>query len=261
MASWTARRCRRRNLARLRAAWRAPRSAQEELLCALFAETLGIAEVGIEGNFFELGGDSISSIQLVAKARQAGLIITPRDVFEHQSVEALAAVAGALHKTDAAVSDIGIGPLPLTPIMRWLLERGGSIGGFSQSMLLRVPARLTQEQLVGVIQAVLDHHDALRLRLVGALDSAEEWSLEIAEPGAIKAAGCVRRVEVSGLDEGGRLGCMEEEAEAAQARLEPEAGRMLQAVWFDAGGGAGGAAFTHYPSPGRRRSLLADPCA
>ena len=114
---------------------------------------------------------------------------------------------------------------------RWLDWRR-----FSQSMLLQVPARLTQEQLVGVLQAVLDHHDALRLRLVGALDSAEEWSLEIAEPGAIKAAGCVRRVEVSGLDEGGRLGCMEEEAEAAQARLEPEAGRMLQAVWFDAGG-------------------------
>ena len=72
---------------------RAPRSPQEEILCALFAETLGIAGVGIEGNFFELGGDSISSIQLVAKARKAGLIISPRDVFEHQSVEALAAAA------------------------------------------------------------------------------------------------------------------------------------------------------------------------
>ena len=89
-------------LARLAHSCRAPSTPQEELLCTLFAETLGIAEVGIEGNFFELGGDSISSIQLVAKARQAGLVITPRDVFEHQSVEALAAVAGALHKTDAA---------------------------------------------------------------------------------------------------------------------------------------------------------------
>ena len=48
----------------------------------------GYCRGGIEGNFFELGGDSISSIELVAKARQAGLIITPRDVFEHQSVEA-----------------------------------------------------------------------------------------------------------------------------------------------------------------------------
>ena len=234
MASWIARRCRRRSSA-LSAAWRAPSTAQEELLCALFAETLGIAGVGIEGNFFELGGDSISSIELVSRARQAGLIITPRDIFQHQSVEAVAAVARAVDKSEAAPRDIGIGALPLTPIMHWLLGRGGSMRRFSQSMLLQVPARLTKEQLVGVIQAVLDHHDALRLRLVGALDSAEEWSLEIAEPGAIKAAGCVRRVEVSGLDEGGRLGCMEEEAEAAQARLEPEAGRMLQAVWFDAG--------------------------
>ena len=118
--------------------------------------------------------------------------------------------------------------------MHWLLGRGGSIRRFSQSMLLEVRAKLTEEQLVGVLQALLDHHDALRLRLVGASDSAE-WSLEIPEPGTIKAAGCVRRVEVSGLDEGGRLACMVEQAEAAQARLEPEAGLMLQAVWFDAG--------------------------
>ena len=216
--------------------WRAPSSPQEEILCALFTEVLGISGVGIEGNFFELGGDSISSIQLVAKARKAGLIISPRDVFEHQSVEALAAAASVVQATDAApgADSGGVGRLPLSPIMHWLLGRGGSIRRFSQSMLLEVPARLTKEQLVGVLQAVLDHHDALRLRLVGASDSAE-WSLEIPEPGTMKAAGCVRRVEVSGLDEGGRLACMEEEAQGAQARLEPEAGVMLQAVWFDAG--------------------------
>ena len=91
--------------------------------------------------------------------------------------------------------------------MHWLLGRGGSIGRFSQSMLLEVPARLTEEQLVRVLQALLDHHDALRLRLVGASDNAE-WSLEIAPPGTMKAAGCVRRIDVSGLDEGGRLACM-----------------------------------------------------
>ena len=61
------------------------------LLCALFAETLGLPRVGIEDNFFELGGDSMSSIELVSRARQAGLLITPRDIFHHQSVEALAA--------------------------------------------------------------------------------------------------------------------------------------------------------------------------
>ena len=215
---------------------RAPSTPREEILCALFAEVLGISGVGVEGNFFELGGDSISSIQLVAKARQAGLIITPRDVFAHQSVEALAAVASVVQATDAApgADSGGVGRLPLSPIMHWLLGRGGSIRRFSQSMLLEVPARLTEEQLVGVFQALMDHHDALRLRLVGASESAE-WSLEIPEPGTMKAAGCVRRVEVSGLDEGGRRACMVEQAEGAQARLEPEAGVMVQAVWFDAG--------------------------
>ena len=76
-----------------------------------------------------------------------------------------------MHKTNAAVSDVGIGPLPLSPIMRWLLERGGSIGGFSQSMLLQVPTQLTEDQLIGAVQALLDHHDALRLRLVGSWES------------------------------------------------------------------------------------------
>ena len=221
---------------RVTTTWQAPGTPQEELLCALFAETLGLPRVGIEDNFFELGGDSISSIELVSRARQAGLLITPRDIFQHQSVEALAAVAGAMHKTNAAVSDVGIGPLPLSPIMRWLLERGGSIGGFSQSMLLQVPTQLTEDQLIGAVQALLDHHDALRLRLVvGAGESTGAWGLEVAPPGAIRAAACVRRIDVSALDELAARACRVEQAREAQSRLEPEAGVMVQAVWFDAG--------------------------
>ena len=218
------------------AAWRAPRTAQEEILCALFAETIGVPRVGIDGNFFALGGDSISSMQLVAKARKAGLLITPRDVFQHQSVEALAAVAGVVQATGAApgADSGGVGRLPLSPIMHRLLGRGGSIGRFSQSMLLEVPAQLGEEQLIATFQALLDHHDALRLRLVRLSDSAQ-WSLEVAPPGTIMASACVRRIDVSALDEPMGRACMNEQAQAAQARLEPEAGVMLQAVWFDAG--------------------------
>src|SRR5262249_37728474 len=67
---------------------RLPRSAQEEVLSGLIAEVLGLERVGIDDNFFALGGDSIVSIQLVSRARKAGLIITPRAVFQHQTVEA-----------------------------------------------------------------------------------------------------------------------------------------------------------------------------
>ena len=76
-------------------AGRGPRTPQEEILCGLFAEVLGLGRVGIDDNFFELGGDSIMSIQLVSRARKAGLVITPRAVFQHQTVAALAAVAAA----------------------------------------------------------------------------------------------------------------------------------------------------------------------
>src|ERR1700736_2168739 len=110
--------------------WLAPRTPREELLCLLFAETLGLPRVGIEDSFFELGGDSISSIQLVSRARKAGLVITPRDVFQYQNVAALAAIASGGQRTEAASVDDAIGTLPLSPIMHWLLERGGSIGGF-----------------------------------------------------------------------------------------------------------------------------------
>ena len=149
---------------------RAPRTPQEAILCSLFAEVLGVERVGIDDNFFERGGDSIVSIQLVSRARRAGLSITPRMVFQHQTVEALAAAAGVVAEPSSALSEadrarLAVGGLPATPIMRWLKERGGPLDGFSQSMLLRVPAGLSQQHLTAALAAVLDHHDALRLRL------------------------------------------------------------------------------------------------
>jgi acyl carrier protein len=72
---------------------RAPRTAREELLCGLFAEVLGAERVGVDDSFFDLGGDSIVSIQLVSRAREAGLVLTPRDVFAAKTVAALAQAA------------------------------------------------------------------------------------------------------------------------------------------------------------------------
>jgi aryl carrier-like protein len=72
---------------------RPPRDPREELLCQLFAEVLDVPAVGIDDSFFDLGGDSIVSMRLVSRAREAGLEFDRRDVFTHQSVAELAAVA------------------------------------------------------------------------------------------------------------------------------------------------------------------------
>ena len=218
---------------------RAPRTPQEELLCSLFAETLGVGEVGIDDNFFALGGDSIMSIQLVSRARRAGLAITPRAVFQHQTVASLAALAAATQEPTAeAISDVAVGELPATPIMRWLAERGGPIGRFSQALLLTAPAALGIEHLATALQSVLDHHDVLRLRLDDT--PAQDWRLRVMPRGTVPARDCICRVDISGLDTAARQALIAKEASRAAGRLDPSEGMMLQAVWFDAGRDAPG---------------------
>ncbi|MEV7358650.1 phosphopantetheine-binding protein, partial [Kitasatospora sp. NPDC091276] len=72
---------------------RAPRTERERVLCDILAEVLGTGRVGIDEDFFALGGDSIRSIQVVSRARRAGLTLTTRDIFTHKTAAALAQVA------------------------------------------------------------------------------------------------------------------------------------------------------------------------
>ncbi|WP_086879646.1 non-ribosomal peptide synthetase [Streptomyces rhizosphaericus] len=218
---------------------RAPSGAREETLRRLVAEVLGLGveEVGVDDSFFYLGGDSIVSIQLVARARAAGLLFTPKDVFRHQTVAALAAAAGTVPEAEAEDPDAGIGEIPATPILNWLSERNGPIGRFHQSMLLQTPAELDLDRLVTVVQTLLDHHDALRARLNR---TGRQWSLEVAARGAVRAADLIRRVDLTGLDDAERRARLAEHSDAAVGRLDPEHGTMAQFVWFDAGSGERG---------------------
>ncbi|WP_301184563.1 non-ribosomal peptide synthetase [Streptomyces sp. NL15-2K] len=227
---------------------RQPRNPTETLLCELFAEVLGIERVDVAESFFAAGGDSISSIQLVSRARRAGLRFSPRDVFAHRTPEALAAAVLADGETPASapaapVTD-GVGDVPLTPIVHWVRERGGDIDQFNQTMSLPVPAGADLAVVTGALQAVLDHHDALRMTLA-RISEDFGWSLQTAAPGAVRAEDCVHRVDAaalitSGLTEAELDARAAGEVSAAQARLNPESGAMVRCVWFDAGPGAPG---------------------
>src|SRR5262249_35924177 len=151
------------------------------------AEVLGLERVGIDDSFFALGGDSILSIQLVSRVRRAGLVIKPRAAFEHQTVAALAAAATPVEAAPAALADLAAGPLAATAIRHWVAEQGGPLDRFHQAMLLKVPAGLREEHLVGALQAVLAHHDGLRLRGAAA---ADELGLEIMPEGSVDARAC-----------------------------------------------------------------------
>ena len=204
----------------------------------LFAETLGLPRVGIHDSFFALGGDSILSIQLVSRARRAGLLITPRDVFKRQTVEALAASAEPAPEITIHRGD-GVGPLTPTPIIRWLLDRAVPFQHFSQSVLLRVPCDLDEQRLIGALQTLVDHHPALRLRLTG------DGIIELAPPGTVRARTCLRRLDAHSAS-------IHHETRMAETRLNPATGNVLQAVWLDPGTAA-----TDDPSPECRWSLMA----
>ncbi|MGW4433615.1 amino acid adenylation domain-containing protein, partial [Streptomyces tendae] len=210
---------------------RGPRTEREKVLCGLFADVLGLAEVGVDDGFFDLGGDSIMSIQLVSRARRAGLELSVRAVFEHRTVAALAEVVTETDTTVTEEPGAGIGDVPLTPIMRWFLERGGPVDGFNQSRLVQVPASLRLPDLTAALGALLEHHDALRARLT----DGSERRLEIRGPGAVDAGSVVRRVDAAGLDDDTLQDLVRGETVAARERLDLGAGRVVQSVWFDRG--------------------------
>ncbi|WP_439117402.1 amino acid adenylation domain-containing protein [Mycobacterium marseillense] len=204
-------------------AYRAPADAVEEILAGIYAQVLGVERVGVDDSFFDLGGDSISSLQVVAHARAAGVMCRPRDVFVEQTVTRLARVATVITGDDDAVDD-GAGPVIATPIMRWLHDIDGPVDQFNQTMLVQAPVGAGEADAVAVLQALLDRHAMLRLRIDD--DGAGGWSLSVPDAGSVEAAGCVRAVDV--LSEGALVD--------ARSRLNPGAGAMLSALWVSTTG-------------------------
>ncbi|SDM86807.1 non-ribosomal peptide synthetase [Allokutzneria albata] len=205
------------------------RSPREELLCTLFAEVLGVGEVGADQDFFALGGDSILCIELATSARRAGLAFTVRDIFQHRTPEALALVATG-DDTAPVAQDDDSGEFAPVPIMEWMRELGDPFEGYNQSVAVRTPKTASVDDLAKALRTVVDHHGALRMCL-STRDA--RWSFTIAPPG--QPDDLLRRVDVAGLTDEEFTAVANEEGEAARLRLAPAEGVLLQAVWFDFG--------------------------
>ncbi|HFJ9430827.1 non-ribosomal peptide synthetase [Bacillus thuringiensis] len=141
-----------------------PRNSNEQILTTIWKRVLGVKKVGIYDNFFEIGGDSILSIQIISQASQVGLKLTPKQMFECPTIAELAQVAIETQGVQAE-QGIVIGDVPLTPIQCWFFEQEHPhTEHWNQSMLLRVKERLNVKLLEGAILNLLKHHDALRFR-------------------------------------------------------------------------------------------------
>ncbi|HZG52733.1 MAG TPA: SDR family NAD(P)-dependent oxidoreductase, partial [Pyrinomonadaceae bacterium] len=163
-------------------AYMAPRNEAEQTLADIWQSLLGLEQVGVHDNFFELGGDSVVSIQVIAKANQAGLRLTPKQVFEHQTIAELSAVAGQAPAIDAMQTTV-TGDAPLLPIQHWFFEHPlAHPHHFNQAVLLEAREPLQPEPLRRALAALLSHHDALRLRF--ARSEAGGWRQWHAAPDA-----------------------------------------------------------------------------
>ncbi|GAB1543624.1 non-ribosomal peptide synthetase [Scytonema sp. NUACC21] len=156
-----------------------PRTSTEKKLASIWAEVLKLEKVGIYDNFFELGGDSILSIQIVARANQAGLQLSPKQMFQYQTIAELASVAGTAYLAQAE-QGLVMGTVPLTPIQHWFSELHlCEPHHFNQSLLLEVSSQLQPEILEQALVQLLQHHDALRLQFKS---SATGWEQAIVSP-------------------------------------------------------------------------------
>ncbi|OMC52181.1 hypothetical protein A5747_22165 [Mycobacterium sp. IS-836] len=198
--------------------YRAPVSAVEEILAGIYAQVLGVERVGVDESFFELGGDSILSMQVVARARAAGVVCRPRDIFVEQTVARLARVAGVADGSGDVV-DEGLGAVVATPIMRWLNDMDGPVDQFNQTVVVAAPAGVSEADVKVVLQALLDRHAMMRLRVDD--DGAGGWSLQVPDVGSVDAGACLQSVDV----------LSDEVLVDARSRLNPAAGAMLSAVW------------------------------
>jgi len=213
----------------LEAGFVAPRTPVEKTLAAIWTEILRIDRVGIHDNFFQLGGDSILSIQIVARANDAEVKITPKQMFERQTIAELAAVAGTVSTPEATQGWV-TGPVPLTPVQHWFFQRQlPNPHHFNQAVLQEVHQAVDAALLEQTVRQLSQHHDALRLRFSR---SDAGWQQVNLGPG--QSAGFTE-VDLSNVPEADQGRAIEEKAAELQAGLNLSDGPLMRVALFHLG--------------------------
>ncbi|OHX38478.1 hypothetical protein BJL95_09280 [Methylomonas sp. LWB] len=211
--------------------YEAPQSSVEVAFAQIWQGLLGVERVGRHDNFFALGGDSILSIQMVSRARQAGIVVTPKQLFERPTIAELATVA---ETASTAVAEQGMvtGNVALTPIQHWFFGQGFvDPHHWNQALILSVKPELTPAVFEAALRTLLVQHDALRMRF---MEEAGRWRQTNLGEEAHKIFECVDLSTV--LDEQ-RGDLLRAKAGACQASLNLSQGPLLRAVWFELGNG------------------------
>ncbi|WP_157050745.1 non-ribosomal peptide synthetase, partial [Herbaspirillum rhizosphaerae] len=202
-----------------------PDNQTQAILLAIWRDVLGREDIGVTDNFFEAGGDSILSLRIISRAAQAGLKLTPRQVFENPDIARLAALAT---RQATAYKPEVLTPLPLTPIQHAFFERypqGQS--HWNQSLLLKIDGALEASALAGALAHLVQTFDALRLRFIR---TEAGWRQQV-QP----FDNAAMQVLTPGIDLRGRADWrtqLEQQGAALQRSLDIEHGPLIRAGYF-----------------------------
>jgi amino acid adenylation domain-containing protein/non-ribosomal peptide synthase protein (TIGR01720 family) len=155
--------------------YQAPNTPVEQKIAEVWQQVLGIDQIGVDDNIFDLGGDSVQGIQIVARINQQGFQLTAAQLFEHQTIASLAAVAAASETVHAEQGEI-LGDVSITPVQRRFLEQNYAAIQHHHSVLLSGPANTNTSFLRRAVSSLMSHHDALRTRFELV---ASEWQQKI----------------------------------------------------------------------------------
>ncbi|WP_077853794.1 non-ribosomal peptide synthetase, partial [Clostridium beijerinckii] len=145
--------------------YEAPRNEVEEILVEVYSEVLGVEKVGINDNFFKLGGDSIKAIQLSARVLKHGYILDVKDIFKNAEIKEISGKVKVKKMLSAQTLIEGL--TELTPIQMWFFENKiSSISHFNQSVMLLRKNGFEAEKVRAVFNKIFEHHDALRMSYI-----------------------------------------------------------------------------------------------
>jgi amino acid adenylation domain-containing protein/non-ribosomal peptide synthase protein (TIGR01720 family) len=222
-------------------AYEAPATETEQQLAAIWAQVLGLPQVGRHDNFFELGGDSILALQVIAQAKQIGLSLTPRQLFQQQTIHALAVAAHLeADRSPAIQADQGTvsGSFPMTPAQRWWFEqRLSEPHHWNQSLMVTLSEPPDRARLARAIRWLLDQHDGLRSRFERTNATTARIEAAVSPDEALVV------IELHQQADSEISTAIAREAERYQQSLDVERGPLFRAVLF-------------YPGPQRPAMLL-----
>ncbi len=206
-----------------------PESPAEKIICQVWEQVLNIDAVGVEDNYFELGGDSILALQVVTQMRRQGWEVKVKDIFGQQSVKELALVVNRLESVAAVAQKVG-GETPLIPIQKWFFDLNlSNPNHWNQAVLLEVNQSLDVQVILTAIKTVSLHHDIFRLRFQKQADGWRQFYTEN------DWGFTCETIDLSSLDQQEQNVTMQEHSTRLQQSLDLSQGPLARAILFQLG--------------------------